>query len=206
LSATLTSVVIKPNKQGLLARQGKSFMKKQGNNKISNISQASRQGSGEGRTAYFLDVDNLCQSGLAPKHMVEASLMAIRMRFQPNETDQIFCAATAKAAFFCKQYWPKCSVRVGRGADGSDLRLLNDADPVWLSKRFNRVVIASADGIFAGLATELQKLGVKVVIAVSSQKVSHKLRAVAPVVVLSISAPSQYVLRSQFNLLAKEAK
>jgi hypothetical protein len=206
LSATLTSVVIKPNKQGLLARQGKSFMKKQGNNKISNISQASRQGSGEGRTAYFLDVDNLCQSGLAPKHMVEASLMAIRMRFQPNETDQIFCAATAKAAFFCKQYWPKCSVRVGRGADGSDLRLLNDADPVWLSKRFNRVVIASADGIFAELAQQLQQLGVKVVIASMTAKVSHKLLAVAPVVVLEASIPTLYLDPKKFQKLTNEYK
>ena len=181
-------------------------MKKQGNNKISNISQASRQGSGEGRTAYFLDVDNLCQSGLAPKHMVEASLMAIRMRFQPNETDQIFCAATAKAAFFCKQYWPKCSVRVGRGADGSDLRLLNDADPVWLSKRFNRVVIASADGIFAELAQQLQQLGVKVVIASMTAKVSHKLLAVAPVVVLEASIPRLYLDPKKFQKLTNEYK
>jgi hypothetical protein len=181
-------------------------MKKQGNSKISNSTQASRQSSGKGRTAYFLDVDNLCQSGLAPKHMVEASLMAIRIRFQPNETDQIFCAATAKAAFFCKQFWPTCSVRVGRGADGSDLRLLNDADPVWLSQRFNRVVIASADGIFAELAQQLQQLGVKVVIASTTAKVSHKLLAVAPVVVLEASIPSLYLDPKKFQRITKEYK
>jgi len=160
----------------------------------------------KGRTAYFLDVDNLCGSGLAPKHQVEAALIAIRAKFHPSKDDQIYCAATAKAAFYCKQYWPDCSVRVGRGIDGSDICLLNDADPQWLSKRFERVVIASADGIFAELAIELQKLGVKVVIAATSQKVSHKLRAVAPVVVLSVSTPVHYLSQSQFNLFTKEPK
>jgi len=181
-------------------------MKKQSFSKNSNSSQASSQDSGKGRTAYFLDVDNLCQSGLASKHLVEASLMAIRMRFQPFETDQIFCAATAKAAFFCKQFWPKCSVRVGRGVDGSDLRLLNDADPVWLSQRFNRVVIASADGIFAELAQQLQQLGVKVIIASTTAKVSHKLLAVAPVVVLEAPIPSLYLDPKNFQKVTKEYK
>lgn len=160
----------------------------------------------KGRTAFFVDMDNICGTGLARKHQVEAALIAIRAKFQPSPDDQVYCAATAKAAFYCKQFWPNCSVRVGRGEDGSDICLLNDANPMWLSKRFERVVIASADGIFAGLATELLKLGVKVVIAASSPKVSHKLRAVAPVVVLNISAPAQYVDHAQFNLLAKEAK
>lgn len=132
--------------------------------------------------------------------------MAIRMRFQPDETDQIFCAATAKAAFFCKQFWPKCSVRVGRGADGSDLRLLNDADPVWLSQRFNRVVIASADGIFAELAQQLQQLGVKVVIASTTAKVSHKLRSVAQVVVLEVSMPFMYLEREKLQTFSKGYK
>jgi len=181
-------------------------MKKQVNSKISNSPQVSSQGYGRVRTAYFLDVDNLCQSGLAPKHMVEASLKAIRVRFQPNETDQIFCAATAKAAFFCKQFWPTCSVRVGRGADGSDLRLLNDADPIWLSQRFNRVVIASADGIFAELAQKLQQLGVKVIIASTTAMVSHKLLAVAPVVVLETSIPSIYLDQKNFQEVTKEYK
>jgi len=162
--------------------------------------------SQKGRTAYFLDVDNLCGTGLAPKHQVEGALIAIRAKFHPSTDDQIYCAATAKAAFYCKQYWPNCSVRVGRGVDGSDICLLNDADPQWLSKRFERVVIASADGIFADLAIELQKLGVKVIIAATSQKVSQKLRAVAPVVVLSVSTPVQYLSQSQFNLFMKESK
>ena len=162
--------------------------------------------STKGRTAYFLDVDNLCGSGLAPKHQVEAALIAIRAKFHPSVDDQVYCAATAKAAFYCKQYWPDCSVRVGRGIDGSDICLLNDADPQWLSQRFERVVIASADGIFSDLAIELQKLSVKVVVAATSQKVSNKLRAVAPVVLLDVSTPVQYLSQSQFNLFTKESK
>ena len=203
-SICYSDFVMKFNSNGQPARTEQSM--KSINSLNHSAPQHTLSRSQKGRTAYFLDVDNLCGTGLAPKHQVEAALISVRAKFQPSKDDQIYCAATAKAAFYCKQYWPNCSVRVGRGDDGSDICLLNDADPKWLSQRFERVVIASADGIFAGLATELQKLGVKVVIAASSQKVSHKLRAVAPVVVLSISAPAQYVSHDQFNLFAREAK
>jgi uncharacterized LabA/DUF88 family protein len=75
-----------------------------------------------------------------------------------------------------------------------------------IGKRFNRVVIASADGIFAELAQQLQQLGVKVVIASMTAKVSHKLLAVAPVVVLEASIPTLYLDPKKFQKLTNEYK
>lgn len=145
-----------------------------------------------GRTAYFIDIDNLCGSGVAPKQMVEISVGALRARYRPQSTDLVYCAATAIAAYHCKAAWPGCSVRIGRGPDGADLQLLNDAKPEWLAARFDRVVIASGDGIFAPLAEELIKSGLKVEFAVGNGGVSKKISQIGPVVRLPISHPKAW--------------
>jgi hypothetical protein len=70
--------------------------------------------------------------------------------------------------------------------------LLNDAKPEWLATRFERVVIASGDGIFAPLAQKLIDLGVIVEFAVGNGAVSRKISQLAPVVKLQISAPKAW--------------
>ena len=173
----------KARKQGLLATNKEIHMNrsikvqpKVGNQKL-------------GRTAFIVDIDNLCGSGLAPKQMVEGAVGAIHNRYRPTENDLVYCAATALAAYHCKAIWPGCTVRVGRGQDGSDLQLLKDADPKWLAERFTRVVIASGDGIFATLATDLIGMGVRVEVAVGNGGVSSKLKSLAPVIRLGIGSP-----------------
>ena len=42
-----------------------------------------------GRTAFFVDIDNICGSGLAPKLMVESSVGAIKSRYRPESTDLV---------------------------------------------------------------------------------------------------------------------
>jgi uncharacterized LabA/DUF88 family protein len=152
----------------------------------------------EGRTAFIVDIDNLCGSGLAPKQMVEGAVGAIHNRYRPTENDLVYCAATALAAYHCKAIWPGCTVRVGRGQDGSDLRLLKDADPKWLAERFSRVVIASGDGIFATLATDLIGLGVRVEVAVGNGGVSSKLKSLAPVIRLGVGSPTASSIPKNF--------
>src|SRR5262245_24660548 len=45
-----------------------------------------------------------------------------------------------------------CRTLVAHGADGADLALVAQAAPEWVAKRFDRMVIASGDGIFAARA------------------------------------------------------
>ena len=107
------------------------------------------------RTAFFLDIDNLCGAPLATDSQVREVLEVFEAQFQPGSEDLVFCAATARAAASVKFFRPGFHVQIGRGKDGSDLRLLDLADPSWLKARFDRVVIGSGDGIFSALATEL---------------------------------------------------
>ncbi len=114
------------------------------------------------RTAYLLDIDNLCGQAMATEMAILEVLDAFKKQCKPGENDQVYCAATAKAALMVKMNQPGFNVKVGRGKDGSDLRLLDIADPVWLAARFDRVVIGSGDGIFSELAANLAGLGLPV--------------------------------------------
>ena len=131
------------------------------------------------RSAFFLDIDNLCGAPMATEAQVREVVLAFEKQFSIGPSDLIFCAATAKAAAFVKFFRPAFHVQVGRGKDGSDLRLLELADPQWLKSRFGRVVIGSGDGIFQPLAMELANLNVKVEITCGHGAMSRSFREVA---------------------------
>jgi hypothetical protein len=114
------------------------------------------------RTAYLLDIDNLCGAPMASDAQVRQVLDTFTSQYQPGKQDQVYCAATAKAAYAVKFQRPGFTVHVGRGKDGSDLRLLDIGDPQWLKQRFDRVVIGSGDGIFGPLVQTLTELGIQV--------------------------------------------
>ncbi len=114
------------------------------------------------RTAFLLDIDNLAGAPMATEAQVKAVFHAVEAKYSLTSNDQVYCAATARAAFWVKKHRPGFSVKVGRGKDGSDLRLLDIGDPAWLKSQFDRVVIGSGDGIFGDLAKALVDLGVEV--------------------------------------------
>lgn len=69
------------------------------------------------------------------------------------------------------------------GIDGADLALLDVARPVEaIAGSFERVVIASGDGIFAGLATDLRRAGLVVCAVSRPESLAVKLRQAASVV------------------------
>lgn len=116
----------------------------------------------QARTAFFLDIDNLTGAPQATEAQVLEVIHAFETKYKVTPADQVYCAATAQAAFWVKKHRPGFTVKVGRGRDGSDLRLLEIGDPVWLKNQFNRVVIGSGDGIFGDLAQSLVEIGVHV--------------------------------------------
>ena len=131
------------------------------------------------RSVYFLDIDNLCGAPLASEAQVRDVILAVERQFSIGPSDLIFCAATAKAATFVKFFRPAFHVQIGRGKDGSDLRLLELADPQWLKSRFDRVVIGSGDGIFQPLAIELANLNIRVEVTSGHGAMARSFREVA---------------------------
>ncbi|MCU0259312.1 MAG: NYN domain-containing protein, partial [Solirubrobacteraceae bacterium] len=85
--------------------------------------------------------------------------------------------ATAKAVWFA---WPAGRRLVRSGADGADLALLDVIHGEALADRFDRVVIASGDGIFAPACAELDAAGCRVLVVSRPGALSRRLAAVAP--------------------------
>jgi len=133
------------------------------------------------RTAYFLDLDNLVGTGRPSRQQVEAFFLAFEEEYGPSPGDLVYCAGTPTSAVEAKFARPGYLIQSGKGRDGADRRLLDMADPDWLSSRFNRVVVGSGDGAFVNLVFELRRRGVEVELLTGRGFLHRGLyRAVAP--------------------------
>ncbi len=133
------------------------------------------------RTAYFLDLDNLVGTGRPTRRQIEEFFLAFEEAYDPGPGDQVYCAGTRTSAAWAGFARPGYLTRSGVGRDGADRRLLDLADPAWLSTRFGRVVIGSGDGIFAGLVDELRMAGLQVELVTGRGFLHQSLyRSVAP--------------------------
>lgn len=128
------------------------------------------------RTAFLLDMDNLTGSGQPSADQVRAVLNEFERVCQPSKSDQVYCAGTTVTAYHCADYRPNYLVAAGRGKDGADKRLIELGDPAHISRRFQRVIIGSGDGIFADLALEYGRRGLKVELLVGKGGTSTALR------------------------------
>ena len=69
-----------------------------------------------------------------------------------------------------------CELRVGRGHDGCDLELLGWGSPEWIVARFDRLAVASGDGIFATLVDAVRDAGRAVDVVFGRGGVSRRLQ------------------------------
>jgi hypothetical protein len=115
-----------------------------------------------------VDVENLMGTtvfGIGGLRRVEARYRAVAA-VAPNDHVVIASShATASAAWFG---WQAGRRLVRSGPDGADLELLKVMRAEDLASRFDRVVIASGDGMFAGAAAQLQACGCAVTVVVRS--------------------------------------
>lgn len=133
-----------------------------------------------GRTLHLIDIENL----VAGRHdcdeeacdMFEAYLDQIDVR--PGDHMVVGCShAAAPHVMFP---WRKAGqIVLGSGPDGADLALLDAAEPCWVADHYDRVVVASGDGIFTGLANELRSRRIPVIVAIGEGGLSRDLARAA---------------------------
>ena len=70
-----------------------------------------------------------------------------------------------------------CQKLVAHGPDGADLALLDWADASWIVQRFERLVVASGDGIFADVVRTARGSGLEVDVVFGGGAVSNRIRA-----------------------------
>ncbi|WP_193753583.1 NYN domain-containing protein [Microbacterium testaceum] len=126
------------------------------------------------RTLHLLDVENLVGGVVDPvrvRRMWEAYPVSVA------DGDLVIAAFGAERAAHGMFALPsRVRPLVGsRGRDAADRALLAEIDVAWVAARFDRVVIASGDHIFTGMALALREAGVSVMLVARSMHISASL-------------------------------
>ena len=124
------------------------------------------------RSLHLVDVENLLGSTRFTAHDVTASATAYAAVASVAPHDLVVVSSshfTAPATWFG---WGSARRIVRSGPDGADLALIEILVTENVAARFDRVVIASGDGIFADAAAQLQQAKVAVTVVPSRIAVS----------------------------------
>ncbi|WP_407689751.1 NYN domain-containing protein [Mycobacterium sp. HUMS_1102779] len=128
------------------------------------------------RTLHLIDLENLCPDGRVTTPVVRAIWDTYTHDVGVYCDDGVVVGvgiSNAETAFFAL---PNGIRRVvGRGVDGADLALLGAGDLAWVQRRFQRVVIASGDHIFAPRVRKWTAAGLKVELVLGAGKAARVL-------------------------------
>jgi len=132
----------------------------------------------EPRTMHLVDIENLVGSPNPSRAQVE-----LWNRWYSDHItesgDQVVVASSHHAFATVGFAWPKARHLVRSGRDGADLALLQVLHCEHVADRFDRVVIASGDGIFVDAVAELGSVGIEVVVVARAESLAKRLRLAA---------------------------
>ena len=107
------------------------------------------------RTIHLIDLENLV-GGAVTSALADACYAAYSEHVPVADIDHVVVATNPGAGLAAGMaFGSSARLRVGHGADGADLALLEVLKHEQLENRYDRVVIASGDGIFAETAAAL---------------------------------------------------
>jgi hypothetical protein len=131
----------------------------------------------EGRLLHLLDVENLVGSADFSREKVATMYRAYLEAAPHGLVDQLVAATSHHSALAAWFGLPERARRlVQSGADGADLELLRVLAFEAVELRYDRIVIGSGDGIFAGQAARIQGAGGNVTVVTRPEALSRRLR------------------------------
>jgi|DEB0MinimDraft_10_1074344.scaffolds.fasta_scaffold00334_9 1-aminocyclopropane-1-carboxylate deaminase/D-cysteine desulfhydrase-like pyridoxal-dependent ACC family enzyme len=114
-----------------------------------------------GRTIVLVDLENLCGSG--DPSLAECQWAQILVASVTNDPQaHVVVAVSHHAAKVAMFAWVGGRILMKSGPNGADLALLEVIDQENVAERFDRVVVASGDGIFADAVAKLAEAGIVV--------------------------------------------
>lgn len=121
---------------------------------------------------------------------LDAALAAYHFVAPPGRDDLVILSASSRLAKRIVFHLTGLGrlVPAGGGPDAADLALLREAPSDWVIERFDRLVIASGDGIFAELSHRVREAGREVWVASWARPLSRRLAVEATEVRLLDSA------------------
>lgn len=127
------------------------------------------------RSFHLVDVENLLGGTSFTEDDVAVTAAAYLVVAGVAASDLIVVSSSHHTALATWFGWENARRVVRSGPDGADLALLNVLETENVAVRFDRVVIASGDGIFARPAAQLQAQGVTVTIVSRPGSLSREL-------------------------------
>ncbi|WP_460991116.1 NYN domain-containing protein [Sinomonas soli] len=99
----------------------------------------------------------------------------------PNESDHTVIASSHHNAAATYFGWAGSAQRLARsGKDGADTALIEAvSDTSWIAGRYDNVVVASGDHIFAPAVAALKAAGTNVIVISPDSGLSHRMRLAA---------------------------
>lgn len=130
-----------------------------------------------GRTLHLVDIENLVGGSSATCGEVAMVSSDYRRTAPVLVGDHVIVAAGKSMAVDAGLVWNGARLVFGRGVNGADRALLAAvADPFWVARHFDRVVLGSGDGIFKPVLASLRRLGVATGIVAPDNSISFALR------------------------------
>lgn len=130
-----------------------------------------------GRALHLVDLENVIGDPRAHGPGVARAYEAVLRTGNHRCGDLVVVAANARMlAQLAFTPHTACQLMVGSGPDGADLRLMAWGSPAWIAQRFDRLVVASGDGIFADVVHATCERGMSVEVLHGRGGVSARLR------------------------------
>lgn len=129
-----------------------------------------------GRALHLVDLENVLGDPRAAGPCVAETYEEVLVRGLHRTGDLVVVAVNpGLAEHFAFTDHTSCQLLVRRGHDGADLALLGWGTPELIARRFDRLVVASGDGIFAGIVHALRAFGLRVEVLYGRGGVSGRL-------------------------------
>jgi hypothetical protein len=131
------------------------------------------------RALHLVDVENLAGEPRPGRSTVEAIRRDYVAQVRPAPEDHIVIACNHGACLEVGLGWPNARLLARSGPDGADHALLEVLNTEDVCRRFDTVVLASGDGIFADAAARLGAAGIAVTVVSRPRPLSRRLRLAA---------------------------
>ena len=131
------------------------------------------------RTIHLVDIENVCGTARPEILDVEMARELYQNLVCLGPYDHVVLACNHGAALKVGLGWPGARLMVRSGVNGADRALLSVVDDEEIGVRFDAVVIASGDGIFAESAACLAGSGLSVTVVSREQALSRRLQLAA---------------------------
>lgn len=128
-----------------------------------------------GRTVHLVDIENLMGGAAFTTEAVARLAVEYRPVADLRPSDLMVLASSHYAASAAWFGWPEARRLLRSGPDGADLALVDVILGEDLYRRFDRVVVASGDGIFANPCAWLQEMGCTVTVVCRPSALSRRL-------------------------------